>query len=187
MNLVTRANPIQVLPNRLLEIMAVNIVSAHEAARLAIKGFSQLPETAAKTFLFTGNPYHTQLITTNLGLGIGKTGTAYWIEGAAKTPEYLEQGFKFYYVDERTVDGHATNMDIDGPGHAVEFWRLSHEIKEQTHWDWTFVKGTPGGYVKFEGQVERELKPLDLPVEVPEGGIPVDELLKLFRANGIVL
>lgn len=170
-----------------MESMAVNIASPYEAARLAIKGFASLPASAAKTFLFTGNPYHRQLQPTNVALGIGKTGTAYWIETAAKTTEYQKQGFKFYYVDERTPEGNATNMDIDGEAHAVEFWRLSHEIPEQSHWNWTFIKNSPGGYVPFEAQVERELKRLDVPLELPEGGMTLTELVKTLNEGGVAL
>lgn len=171
----------------MMESLAVNIASPHEAARLAVKGFAKLPASAAKTFMFTGNPYHRELQPTNLALGIGKSGTAYWLETAAKTPDYTSQGFKFYYVDERTPDGRATDLAIDGEAHAVEFWRLSHEIREQSHWDWTFVKGTPGGYVPFEAQVERELKQLELPFEFPEGGITLTELIKKLTERGLDL
>lgn len=184
-NIIKWQYPLQIPADRMVESVAVNTVSPYEAARLAIKGFASLPSTAAKTFLFTGNPYHRQLQTANIALGIGKTATAYFIEASAKSVEYQRQGFKFYYVDERTPEGNATNMDIDGGAHADEFWRLSHEIREQSHWDWTFVKGTEGGYVPFEAQVEREVKKVELPIELPEGGITLTELVKMMTEQGI--
>lgn len=186
-NIIDSQNPLQVPADRLMEALAVNTASPHEAARLAVKGFTSLPEGTAKTFLFTGNPYHQQLNTTSILLGIGKTATAYWVEAAAKTPGYQRQGFRFYYVDERTPEGGATNLDIDGEAHAVEFWRLSHEIKEQSHWDWTFVKGTPGGYVPFEAQVARKIKAMELPFELPEGGISIEEFIKRLTEHGIAV
>lgn len=178
--------PLQVSAKRVTEALAVNTVSPHEAARLAIKGFASLPADASKTFIFTGNPYHRELMTTNLVLGVGKSGSAYWVEAAAKTPAYLKQGFKFYYVDERTPEGEASGLSIDGEAHAVEFWRLSHEIKEQSHWDWTFVKGTPDGYVHFDAQVERKIKTVDMPFELPEGGLAYEELYKKLIAYNLV-
>lgn len=184
--MTTWQDPLQVSPKRMMESLAVNIGSAHEAARLAIKGFAKLPESAAKTFLFTGNPYHRQLMSANIALGTGKTGTAYWLEAAAKTTEYLSQGFRFYYVDERTPEGNATNLSIDGEAHAVGFWRLSHEIKEQSHWDWTFVKGTPGGYVAFDAQVERKIKMFEVPFELPEGGFSFEELVRRLSEHGAI-
>lgn len=171
----------------MMESLAVNVGSPHEAARLAIEGFARLPAGAAKAFLFTGNPYHRQLQPANLALGIGKTATAYWLETAAKTAAYRAQGFKFYYVDERTPEGEATNMAIDGEAHAIEFWRLSHEIEEQSHWDWTFVKGAPGGYVPFASQVERTVKQVEVPFALPQGGLSLTELVKIMTEGGMQL
>lgn len=169
--------------------LAVNVVSPHEAARLAVQGFARLPAgaagagaAAAKTFLFPGNPFHRQLQPPHLALGVGKAGTAYWVEAAAKTVAYTARGFRFYYVDERTPEGGATNLAVDGAAHAAEFWRLSHEVEGQGPWDWTFVKGV--GYVPFAAPVEREVVAGELPFALPEGGMSLTELMKKLAEGG---
>lgn len=141
-------------------------------------------------------------------LGMGKSATAYWIEMAAtaynRTPSSdddkvtentesstndntkgkAKSGGKFYYVDERRADGDSVFMDVNAEAHATEFWKLSEEIKEQTHWDWTFVAGT--GYVRNKAHVDREYREFGLDFKgIPEeGGISVDEVKQRAAAGG---
>lgn len=167
-----------------METLAVNVASAYEAARLAVGSFATLPETASKTFLFTGNNYNAALKPHVIALGIGKNASAYWIETAAKTPAYQEKGYKFYYVDERAASGESVDMEIDGEAHAVEFWRLSGEVRRQSHWDWTFVKGHPGGYVDFGEIAERKYSSLSFPFPLPEGGLTYGQFREALASGG---
>lgn len=101
-----------------------------------------------------------------------------WIETAAAA---YKGKYKFYFVDERTEDGETTGISIDGAAHAVEFWRLAEEIKEQSHWNWTFVKGQ--GYVQNKVVLpDREFRGFGL-VGLPEGGVSMDEFWKLVKKN----
>lgn len=142
--LASSTNPLEVSVQRLTETLSVNTISPYAAARAAVKLWAGLPDdgTVSKTFFFTGNMLNTQLYPSTLSLGVGKNGTAYWLETAAAA--YQGKG-KFYFVDERTPEGESTMLAIDGDAHAVEFWKLAEEEKEQKHWCWTFVKGK--GYV----------------------------------------
>uniref|UniRef100_A0A0D2Y6D0 Uncharacterized protein n=1 Tax=Fusarium oxysporum (strain Fo5176) TaxID=660025 RepID=A0A0D2Y6D0_FUSOF len=103
---------------------AINIHSAFIAAQQAVTGFAQLPESAARTFIYTGNILNVTILPKFLDAGVGK----------------------FYYADERKPDG-APKYRVDGNAHADLYWELS-QGKEQGHWMQTFVKGE--GYKKFE-------------------------------------
>lgn len=54
---------------------------------------------------------------------------------------------RFYYADERTVDGGPIYNDIDGDAHGKLFVELA-EGKSQGPWQQTFVKGI--GYKDFQ-------------------------------------
>lgn len=89
--------------------------------------------------------------------------------------------YKFYFVDERTEDGESTMRSIDGEAHAVEFWRLAEEIKEQSHWNWTFVKGK--GYVQNRVVLpDREYRGLGIP-DLPEGGLSIYDFFEMVKKN----
>lgn len=71
----------------------INTTSPFVAAKEAVLGFAQLPASASKTFIYTGN------ITNNavtfpplMTLGAGKSATAHMLQNAASV--YADQGFK---------------------------------------------------------------------------------------------
>ncbi len=70
----------------------VNIHSAFVAAQQAVAGFAQLPASAARTFIYTGNVLNVSMLPQFLTNGIGKAGAAYmmWTASAA----YKEKGYK---------------------------------------------------------------------------------------------
>ncbi|KAF2718889.1 putative short-chain dehydrogenase [Polychaeton citri CBS 116435] len=122
----------------------VNTVSAFAAAQQAAAAFEQLPDTASRTFIYTGNILNTITMAPLLDLGVGKSATAHVIQSAASA--YADRGFKFYYGDERNDDGSPAYAKIDGEAHG-EFYSQLSEHKLQGPWLQTFVKGS--GYKKF--------------------------------------
>jgi len=78
-----------------------------------------------------------------MDLGVGKSATAHIIQSTAAA--YKDQGFKFYYGDERKANG-APAIGIDGEAHAKLYVELA-EGKSQGPWQQTFVKGE--GYKQF--------------------------------------
>ncbi|KAK9350224.1 hypothetical protein V1523DRAFT_429265 [Lipomyces doorenjongii] len=103
--------------------VTMNITSAFVAAQQAAFGFAQLPASASRTFIYTGNILNVNIL-----------------------PSFLDQGVgKFYYGDERKADG-AAIYRVDGEAHAKLFWELA-EAKTQGPWLQTFVKGV--GYKDF--------------------------------------
>ncbi|KAH6884484.1 hypothetical protein B0T10DRAFT_539882 [Thelonectria olida] len=124
--------------------LTINTTSTFVAAQQAIAGFEDLPESASRTFIYTGNCTNVSPIVPLLTLGVGKSATASIIQVAAEG--YKEKGFKFYYADERKADGSPAYGAIDGPAHA-EFYTHLAETAEQGPWQQTFVKGS--GYKKF--------------------------------------
>ncbi|KAI1024389.1 hypothetical protein LB503_007107 [Fusarium chuoi] len=123
---------------------AINIHSAFIAAQQAVTGFAQLPESAARTFIYTGNILNVTILPKFLDAGVGKSGAAHMMWAAADA--YKSKGYKFYYADERKPDG-APKYRVDGDAHADLYWDLS-QGKEQGPWMQTFVKGE--GYRKFD-------------------------------------
>ncbi|MCJ1339264.1 hypothetical protein MMC09_004553 [Bachmanniomyces sp. S44760] len=121
----------------------INTVSAFVAAQQAVLGFDQLPDSASRTFIYTGNILNTTTMASLMDLGVGKSATAHIIESAATA--YKDQGFKFYYGDERKADGSAA-FSVNGEAHGELYVQLA-EGKSQGPWQQTFVKGT--GYKHF--------------------------------------
>ena len=72
----------------------VNITSTFVAAQQAVLAFEQLPESASKTFIFTGNILNEIPLARLFDQGVGKSGTAHIIHAAATTPAYKDKGFK---------------------------------------------------------------------------------------------
>ncbi|KAH7131453.1 putative short-chain dehydrogenase [Dactylonectria estremocensis] len=121
----------------------INTVSAFVAAQQAALGFAKLPSSASKTFIYTGNILNTTVIPPLLDLGVGKSATAHIIQTAATV--YKDQGFKFYYADQRKPDG-SPIFNVDGEAHA-DFYVGLAEGKSQGPWQQAFVKGE--GYKVF--------------------------------------
>ncbi|KAK5049307.1 hypothetical protein LTR84_004236 [Exophiala bonariae] len=121
----------------------INIYSAFVAAQQAVLGFSQLPDSAARTFIYTGNILNVAVLPRFVSAGIGKSGAAHMVWASSEA--YKNRGYKFYYADERKADG-SPKYRIDGEAHANLYWELAHS-KTQGPWMQTFVKDE--GYKKF--------------------------------------
>lgn len=97
-----------------------------------------------------------------MDLGVGKSATAQVLQCAAQA--YSSKGFKyvklfqvevypcinmnrFYYADERQMDGSAAGMGIDGAAHAQFYVQLASGQSQQS-WHQTFIKGQ--GYKVFD-------------------------------------
>ncbi|KAG8165683.1 hypothetical protein KVR01_004235 [Diaporthe batatas] len=124
--------------------LTVNTTSAFVAAQQAVLAFEKLPESASRTFIYTGNCTNVKPIVALMDLGVGKSATAHIIECAAEA--YKPKGYKFYYADERNGDGSPAYGARDGPAHAKLYVDLA-EGALQGPWQQTFVKGS--GYQKF--------------------------------------
>ncbi|KAI9656896.1 MAG: hypothetical protein M1821_003535 [Bathelium mastoideum] len=154
-------NPLSLPLGDFTRDLNINTVSAFVAAQQAALSFEQLPDSASKAFIYTGNILNTTTLPPLMDLGVGKSATAHFIQSAAKA--YADRGFKyvfvtpialtmklikdrFYYADERKADGSAAYFDIDGEAHATHYVQLA-EGKSQGPWQQTFVKGL--GYKHF--------------------------------------
>ncbi|KAK6067514.1 fungal specific transcription factor domain-containing protein [Seiridium cupressi] len=63
------------------------------------RDFAELPESAARTFNYTGNCLNVSPILPLTDAGVGKSATAHLIHCASEALK--DRGFKFYYADER--------------------------------------------------------------------------------------
>ncbi|KFY26662.1 hypothetical protein V493_03955 [Pseudogymnoascus sp. VKM F-4281 (FW-2241)] len=131
--------------------VTINITSAFVAAQQAALGFAQLPASASRTFIYTGNILNVTILPSFIDQGMGKSAGAHMIWAASAA--YRDRGFKFYYGDERKADGTAIYR-VNGEAHAELYWKLA---EEKTHGPWmqTFVKGV--GYTKFDSQPTGQL------------------------------
>ncbi|KAL9087588.1 MAG: hypothetical protein Q9159_003538 [Coniocarpon cinnabarinum] len=132
-------------PKSVASDLIVNTVSAYAAAQQAVLSWETLPAETKKTFIFTGNIQNISILPIPLMLdaGMGKSASAYWI-GAADTL-YASKGYRFFYADERHVDGKNKGMSLDGAAHGSFYAQLANH--ETVPWHATFVKDK--GYVKF--------------------------------------
>jgi len=121
----------------------INTTSAFVAAQQAVLAFEQLPDSASRTFIYTGNILNTTTMAPLLDLGVGKSATAHIIQSAAAA--YKDRGFKFYYGDERKADGSA-KFSVDGEAHGKLYVELAGG-ESQGPWQQTFVKDL--GYKQF--------------------------------------
>ncbi|KAJ6123707.1 hypothetical protein N7471_011024 [Penicillium samsonianum] len=139
--------PLSLSPEALDRDIWVNTLSAIIAADYAAKGFEQLPESAKKTFIYTGNWLNTTISASSalLTLGVGKAASAYWIGSANQT--YSQKGYRFYYADQRTPEGTSMRTGVDGVAHAEFFKQLADRQDPSVPWLATFVKGK--GYINF--------------------------------------
>lgn len=72
--------------------VVINVTSAFVAAQQAVLGFAQLPPSASKTFIYTGNILNVAIIPGFLDQGIGKSAGAHMIWAASAA--YRDRGFK---------------------------------------------------------------------------------------------
>lgn len=72
----------------------INTVSAYVAAQQAVKGWTTLPSTTKRIFIFTGNMLNTAVLPVPafLTLGVGKSASAHWL-GLADAV-YAPQGYR---------------------------------------------------------------------------------------------
>jgi hypothetical protein len=71
----------------------INTTSAFVAAQQAVLAFEQLPDSASRTFIYTGNILNETTMAPLLDLGVGKSATAHIIQSAAAA--YKDRGFKY--------------------------------------------------------------------------------------------
>ncbi|KAK9412985.1 putative Short-chain dehydrogenase [Seiridium unicorne] len=109
---------------------------------------SELPESAARTFIYTGNCLDVSPILPLTDAGVGKSATAHLIHCASEA--FKDQGFKFYYADERNADGSPAYSKVNGPAHGKFYAELA-EGTEQGPWQQTFVKGV--GYTLVSAKI----------------------------------
>ncbi|MCJ1401956.1 hypothetical protein MMC11_005173 [Xylographa trunciseda] len=124
--------------------LAVNTISVLAAAQQAIRGFAELPPSASRTFIYTGNRLNIEPIAPMLAGGIGKQATAHLIASASEA--YKGKRYKFYYADQRKADGAPAYSALDGAAHAELYAELA-EREGQGPWLQTFVSGE--GYRAF--------------------------------------
>lgn len=70
----------------------VNVNSFFIAAQQAVNGFAQLPSSASRTFIYTGNVLNVSMIPGFLAQGAGKSAAAYMIWTASAA--YKDRGYK---------------------------------------------------------------------------------------------
>ncbi|KAL8833719.1 MAG: hypothetical protein Q9170_004118 [Blastenia crenularia] len=160
----------------------VNTTSAFVAAQQAALAFGELPGSAAKTFIYTGNILNTTTMAPLMDLGVGKSATAHVIQSAAAA--YADRGFKFYYADERNADGSAAFSAIDGAAHATHYLQLAEE-KEEGPWQQTFVKERDDDGKRFGGRfTESKVSISSRNDEMKTERL--DRILSLIRFNSLV-
>ncbi|KAJ6789445.1 hypothetical protein PWT90_00246 [Aphanocladium album] len=120
----------------------INTASVLEAAKQAAAGFGNLPSSAAKTFIYTGNRLTDGPLPRFVDLGIGKTASAHLIASASEA--YAPKGYRFYFADQRAPDGGSPNLD--GAAHGKFYTELA-EGTTNLPWLATFVSGV--GYKDF--------------------------------------
>ena len=95
---VDGADPLSLMSKPLMidafnRILNVNTTSVLVAAQQAVLGFKDLPKSASRTFIFTGNILNVSPIPALLGAGMGKAATAQLIMTSAAAYGETE-GFK---------------------------------------------------------------------------------------------
>ncbi|EXJ78318.1 hypothetical protein A1O3_09479 [Capronia epimyces CBS 606.96] len=125
----------------------VNTVSPYVAAQQAVRAWETWPTETKKTFIYTGNIMNVSIVPVPLmlDLGMGKSASAFWIGLAAAT--YSARGYRFFYADERHLDGKFKGMALDGAAHG-EFYAQLARHEGNVPWHATFVKDK--GYVQFK-------------------------------------
>lgn len=88
-------NPLALSLSAFTGSLNINTISAFVAAQQAVLGFEQLPKSAPRTFIYTGNLLNIKVMPTLLDLGVGKSATAHIIENASTA--YADQGFKYAF------------------------------------------------------------------------------------------
>ncbi|KAJ5246454.1 hypothetical protein N7468_001437 [Penicillium chermesinum] len=119
--------------------LTINTTSVYAAAQQARECFAELPSSAARAFIYTGNSLNERICAPLMDLGVGKTATAHLIEYLAEA--YALRGFKFYYADQRKADGSPMWAGLDAEAHGKFYLELAEGEQSQGQWQQTFVKG----------------------------------------------
>jgi hypothetical protein len=86
-------NPFSIAVEDFAKDLNINTISTFAAAQQAALGFAQLPDSASRTFIYTGNMLNTGLtIGPLMSGGVGKSATAHMINSAATA--FADRGFK---------------------------------------------------------------------------------------------
>lgn len=85
-------DPLAVPLSDFISDLNVNTTSVFAAAQESVKAFQRLPDTASRTFIFTGNCLNTTTMARIFTGGVGKSASAHLIQSAAAA--YADQGFK---------------------------------------------------------------------------------------------
>jgi hypothetical protein len=86
-------NPLSLPLADFIRDLNINTTSAFVAAQQAALAFEQLPDSASRTFIYTGNALNTTTMAPLLDLGVGKSATAHIIQSAAAA--YKDKGYKY--------------------------------------------------------------------------------------------
>ncbi len=89
-------NPLDLSVTDFNRDMAINTNSVLEAAKQAVLSFDQLPSSASRTFIFTGNILNTEPILPMLSMGMGKAATAHLIFNASMA--YKDKGYRYEII-----------------------------------------------------------------------------------------
>lgn len=88
-----KKDPLSLSLNEFTKALAINTTSAFAAAQQAVLAFSELPSSASKTFIYTGNCLNTTILAPLLAGGVGKSASAHMIHVASAA--YADRGFKY--------------------------------------------------------------------------------------------
>jgi hypothetical protein len=89
---MNKDHPLEISLKDAIRDTNINTLSVLAAAKEAVDSFEKLPQSAARTFIYTGNILNLQILPPLMSLGIGKSATAHIIESAANA--YKSRGYK---------------------------------------------------------------------------------------------
>lgn len=89
-------NPLSLDLKAFTRDLAINTTGAFAAAQQAALAFEELPSSASRTFIYTGNFLNDHTIVSLMDLGVGKSATAHFIKCAAEA--YASKGFKYMLI-----------------------------------------------------------------------------------------
>ncbi|KAF5008876.1 hypothetical protein FDECE_4900 [Fusarium decemcellulare] len=140
-------NPFTVPVESFESTLALLNTSPYIAAREAVAGFEAAGGDIVKAFIYTGNNLAgaTNPLPLLISLGTGKSAASYWIGSASGF--YKEKGYKFYFADERSPEGHGVPLEkLSGKAAGEFYWELAEKTQD-IPWFATYVAGK--GYVHF--------------------------------------
>lgn len=86
-------NPFSLEVDELRQAIELMTLGGYQAAKEAVKGFEKLPDSASRTFIYTGNILNNTTLPGFLDLGVGKSAAAHIVESAAKA--FAGKGYKY--------------------------------------------------------------------------------------------